>query len=100
MNYKFSFSVRPDGAKKSTIPNMYQLTNEFQQLLLKYNLKVDGYLFEHNKFQSFFLKKISALVSPTAQESIVPVQVYSCGNCGHINRKLNPTLEQGEEDDN
>ena len=32
---------------------MYQLTNEFQQLLQKYNLKVDGYLFEHNKFQSF-----------------------------------------------
>ena len=50
--------------------------------------------------QSFFLKKISALVSPTGQESIVPVQVYSCGNCGHINRKLNPTLEQGEEDNN
>ena len=50
--------------------------------------------------QSFFLKKISALVSPTGQESIVHVQVYSCGNCGHINRKLNPTLEQGEEDNN
>ena len=50
--------------------------------------------------QSFFLKKISALVSPTGQESIVPVHVYSCGNCGHINRKLNPTLEQGEEDNN
>ena len=34
--------------------------------------------------QSFFLKKISALVSPTGQESIVPVQVYSCGNCGKV----------------
>ena len=50
--------------------------------------------------QSFFLKKISALVSPTGQESIVPVQVYSCGNCGHINRKLNPTSEQSEEKNN
>ena len=50
--------------------------------------------------QSYFLKRLSPLVSPTGQESIVPVQVYSCGNCGHINRKLNPTLEQGEEDDN
>ena len=55
MNYKFSFSVRPDGAKKSTIPNMYRLTNEFQQLLKKYNLKVEGYLFEHNKLQEFLL---------------------------------------------
>ena len=50
--------------------------------------------------QSFFLQKISALVSPTGQESIVPVQVYSCGNCGHINRKLNPTSEQSEEKNN
>ena len=32
---------------------MYQLTNEFQQLIKKYNLKVEGYLFEHNKFQEF-----------------------------------------------
>ena len=50
--------------------------------------------------QSFFLKKISAIVSPTGKESIVPIQVYSCGNCGHINRKLNPTLEQDEEKNN
>ena len=47
--------------------------------------------------QSFFLKKISALMSPTGQEAIIPVQVYSCGNCGHINSKLNPTARPGEE---
>ena len=46
---------------------------------------------------SFFLKKISALVSPTGQEAIIPVQVYSCGNCGHINSKLNPTAKSSEE---
>jgi len=34
--------------------------------------------------QSFFLKRISALMSPTGQEAIVPVQVYSCGNCGEV----------------
>ena len=47
--------------------------------------------------QSFFLKKISALMSPTGQEAIIPVQVYSCGNCGHINSKLNPTAKPSEE---
>jgi ribosomal protein S27AE len=46
---------------------------------------------------SFFLKRISALVSPTGKEAIIPIQVYSCGNCGHINNKLNPTLNPDEE---
>ena len=33
---------------------------------------------------SFILKKLSAIVSPTGQESMIPVQVYSCGNCGKV----------------
>ena len=39
-----------------------------------------NYLF----IQSFILKKLSALVSPTGQEAMIPVQVYSCGNCGQV----------------
>ena len=39
-----------------------------------------NYLF----IQSFVLKKLSALVSPNGQEALIPVQVYSCGNCGTI----------------
>ena len=50
--------------------------------------------------QSFFLKKLSALVSPTGQEAVIPVQVYSCGNCGHINQKLNPTASEETKTDN
>lgn len=38
--------------------------------------------------QSFFLKKLSALVSPTGQEAIIPLQVYSCGNCGQVPKQL------------
>ena len=34
--------------------------------------------------QSFILKKLPALVSPTGQEALIPVQVYSCGNCGKV----------------
>jgi len=37
---------------------------------------------------SFFLKKISALMSPTGKEAIVPIQVYSCGNCGTVPQKM------------
>ena len=28
------------------------------------------------------IKRISPIMSPTGQEAMVPVQVYSCGNCG------------------
>ena len=34
---------------------------------------------------AFLLRKISALVSPTGQEIIVPVQVLKCDSCNHVN---------------
>lgn len=30
------------------------------------------------------LKRLSALVSPTGQEAIVPIEIFSCGNCGKV----------------
>tara|TARA_B100001167_G_C16516417_1_gene188043 strand:+ start:63 stop:374 length:312 start_codon:yes stop_codon:yes gene_type:complete len=33
---------------------------------------------------SHVIKRISAIISPTGQEAIVPVQVYSCGSCGRV----------------
>ena len=35
--------------------------------------------------QSLMLRKLSAIVSPTGQETIVPVQVFDCKKCGHVN---------------
>ena len=40
--------------------------------------------------QAFFLRKLSALMSPTGQEAMIPVQIYSCGNCGKVPDKLMP----------
>ena len=34
--------------------------------------------------QGYVIKKISAIVSPTGEEVIAPVQVFNCGNCGTI----------------
>ena len=42
---------------------MYQLTNEFQQLLQKYNLKVEGYLFEQPKFEPYYSEDFSEEVT-------------------------------------
>ena len=37
---------------------------------------------------AFFIKRLSPIVSPTGQEAIVPIQVYSCGNCGKVPDKF------------
>ena len=34
------------------------------------------------------IKKMSALVSPTGQEVIVPIQVFACEACGGINKEF------------
>ena len=46
--------------------------------------------------QSFFLKRISPLVSPTGKEAIVPIQVFACGNCGSIPKNMMSQIQQGE----
>ena len=33
---------------------------------------------------SHVIKRLSPIVSPTGQEALIPVQVYSCGNCGKV----------------
>ena len=30
------------------------------------------------------IKRLSAIISPTGQEALIPVQVYSCGNGGAV----------------
>jgi uncharacterized Zn finger protein len=37
---------------------------------------------------SYVIKKLSAIVSPSGQAGLVPVQVYSCGNCGEVPTQL------------
>ena len=44
---------------------------------------------ENETFVSaFVIKQISALMSPTGQETMVPIQLFKCSNCGHINKKF------------
>jgi predicted RNA methylase len=55
--------------------------------------KCDNRLF----IQSFVIKKISAILSPSGQEAIVPVQVYSCGNCGSVPKMFEAELTNKKE---
>jgi len=37
------------------------------------------------------LHKMSALVSPNGQETIVPAAVFGCEKCGHVNSEFTKT---------
>ena len=39
--------------------------------------------------QSLMLHRLSALVSPNGQETIVPAAVFACEKCGHVNSEFN-----------
>ena len=34
------------------------------------------------------LKKLSPLISPNGQEAIIPVGVFACESCGHVNKEF------------
>ena len=38
--------------------------------------------------QTLLLRKMSALASPTGQEAIIPMQVFACEKCGHVNKEF------------
>ena len=40
--------------------------------------------------QVFKMRKLSALLSPTGQESMIPIQIFACHKCGHVNKGFQP----------
>ncbi len=40
--------------------------------------------------QLMMFKKLSAVMSPTGQESMIPIQVFACNECGHVNEDFLP----------
>ncbi len=38
--------------------------------------------------QTLLLRKMSALASPNGQEMIIPMQVFACDKCGHVNKEF------------
>ena len=44
---------------------------------------------ENNTFkQTMMLRKMSAIVSPNGQETIIPVGVFACESCNHVNEEF------------
>ena len=40
--------------------------------------------------QVYQMRKLSALLSPTGQEAMIPIQVFACVECNHINKGFQP----------
>ena len=44
---------------------------------------------ENNSFKATTLiKTISELISPSGKEMIIPIPVYACESCGHVNEQF------------
>lgn len=43
------------------------------------------------------MKKVSALVSPTGKDGIVPIPVFACNACGFINKQFLPFRMEEQE---
>jgi hypothetical protein len=39
---------------------------------------------------AFMIRKVSALVSPTGKATMLPVQLFSCIACNHVNKDMLP----------
>ena len=45
----------------------------------------------HSVFvQAYKMRKLSALLSPTGNPTMIPMQVFACAKCGHINSEFLP----------
>ena len=40
--------------------------------------------------QVYKMRKLSELLSPAGKESMIPIQVFACAKCGHINKGFLP----------
>jgi len=49
----------------------------------------------HDVFtQVLKMRKLSALLSPSGQETMIPIQAFACAKCGHINASFLPKEEE------
>jgi uncharacterized Zn finger protein len=52
-----------------------------------------------NRFfrQAVLIKRLSPLVSPSGEEKLVPMPIFRCDDCGHVNDQFLPPDEQKED---
>ena len=77
-------SMHPKGPLPRTQPPQAQINKKAKETIVCE--KCGNQTFS----MAFLFKKISAVLSPNGKESMIPLQVYKCDECGHINKEFLP----------
>ena len=40
--------------------------------------------------QVYKIRKLSALLSPTGEQAMIPIQIFACAKCGNVNPSFTP----------
>tara|TARA_R110002051_G_C8322889_1_gene435260 strand:- start:67 stop:306 length:240 start_codon:yes stop_codon:yes gene_type:complete len=62
-------------------PQQPQMNVDFSQTTAEVCEKCENDTFS----QVYQMRKLSALLSPTGEKAMIPVQIFACAKCGHIN---------------
>ena len=62
-------------------PNEQQMNIDFSQTTAEVCEKCENDTFQ----QAFKMRNLSALLSPTGESAMLPIQIFACSKCGHIN---------------
>ena len=63
-----------------------QMNIDFSQTTAEVCEKCENDTFQ----QAYRMRKLSALLSPAGKETMIPIQVFACIKCGHINKDFLP----------
>ena len=63
-----------------------QMNIDFSQTTAEVCEKCENDTFQ----QAYRMRKLSALLSPAGKETMIPIQVFACIKCGHINDAFLP----------
>ena len=49
--------------------------------------------------ETYLMKHVSALVSPTQKEGFIPIPVFACASCGHVNDAFLPPFMRSNQEE-
>ena len=80
---KEQITMNPLQPKNSNVPASFDITQTTPEVCE--SCKGEAFT------QAFLLRKVSALLTETGKEGYLPIQVFACAKCGHVNEHFVPS---------